>query len=464
MKKTIGEWFKTKNITLVSPQQPPSLLTPNNGASQQSPHSQHLAEKQIIPTSNNDKTLKASFNVLYKHVKSWYIDLKQQLSVEFAATHPGLPWQWTLEATRRAWPTCVRFMTRAKMLELCGWKEPRDMALTLLRSYGVTQEEIKYVATQMPQRSPEWYAVREGFVLLDQGIYRGVLISSSTVGEWLGDKYTFKADKGLKVHNQALYGKKYDDEDVQMAILTQRGTAMEGMIMEQAVLALLNLIRKVYGDFTVIIQATEVGLEVCYEEPNIGVSSDGRVSITIPDLKITYHFGLEMKCRGDPWMEPYVEIKPEYFDQIQLTMHVQKLPRYLFTCHSAMGFTFEVYQLQRAWWPEQLRLLRRRYWGAYYPTFVMKAHNLLAPGDFLPVYGHYASGADHRGVTSDIKPETAQYLRTKFGIETELATLKITPSGGDIGTAAVANSNKRVAADAIPYYEEDDGIDYSSIM
>ena len=330
--------------------------------------------------------------------------MEQQLAIEFAPLKNRMSWHWTLEAVRRAWPTCVRFMTREKMLTRCGWTEPRHMAQTLLKSYGVTRQTIRDIA-KLPQRSPEWYLTREGFVLLEHGIFRGCLISSSTVGEWLGDKYGYKSnDKGeIKLHYEVLYGKLFNDADPMTSILTQRGTAMEPLIMAQLMLVLLLLIYYVFGDYTVQIMATEVGLEVCYDDPNIGVSSDGRLSILVPSCKKVFHFGNEMKCKGDPWSDPYDQIKPEYFDQTQLTMYVQKYPYYFFTCHSARGFTVEMYAFQHAWFMEQLKVLRRRYWGWYWPTFVMKSLGMLSHGDILPCFYNYvAPPLDNKSVANDM--------------------------------------------------------------
>jgi hypothetical protein len=450
-KRTIGEWFKGARPTL------PTTASTHNAAvtaAVMRPIASIVPQHQPPP---DEPKLKDQVNALCRHVHSWYFDLRQQLSAEFDhdfdsnAPLDKSAWQWTLEATRRAWPTCVRYMTRDKMAQLCGWKEPRDMARTLLKSYGVTRTQIREVA-KMPQRSVGWFAVREGFALPAHGIYRGRLISSSTVGEWLGDKYGYKADRGLKVHTEMLYEKKFDENNVQMAISTQRGTAMEPLIMEQAVLAIKLLILKLHGDATVQVSATEVGLEVCYDEPNIGVSSDGRFSIVVPQERIVYHYGLEMKCKGDPWTDPYDIIKPEYFDQIQLTMYVQKLPRYLFTCHSARGFSLEVYEFKRAWWPDQMKLLRQRYWGAYWPSFVMKTHGLLNPGDLLPSYHHYARK------TPTSTPDTAPTLRQVYGIAADGPALSTLPLGEEAKDEA-ATAKRRVEDIA----RLDDDIDYAAL-
>ena len=97
----------------------------------------------IVRPSDNDDRLRQQINKLCKSVKSWYFDLEQQLAIEFAPLKNRMSWHWTLEAVRRAWPTCVRFMTREKMLTRCGWTEPRHMAQTLLKSYGVTRQTIR---------------------------------------------------------------------------------------------------------------------------------------------------------------------------------------------------------------------------------------------------------------------------------------------------------------------------------
>lgn len=444
-KKTIGQWFK--NVA------GRSALFPNNNNNNTT-----TRPSSIVPThlSAKDQKLRESVAAITRGIKSWYFDLKQQLARDFAHLENTLAWEWTLEATRRAWETCVRYMTRERMVLLCNWREPRDMARTLLRSYGMTRAQIAHIA-RVPQRSPEWFATREGFAAPDQDIYRGVLISSSTVGQWLGDKSTYKADRGFKSHLEALYRKIFDENDVKMAMATQRGTAMEPLIMDQTVRTLRILEILLCGGVGTDISATEVGLEVCFDEPNFGVSSDGRLSFTFED-GTTLHYGMEMKCKADPWTLPYGVIPSEYFDQIQLTMHVLKLPRYIFTCHSAVGFSLEVYAFKREWWQEQMRTLRRRYWSEFWPTFVMKTHDMLNRDEILPTYHYYAKS---------VSAEVNRYLGDMYGIEAALRDddLRIEEEEDDDDDAEALlrePKTKRILT-AVDLSRIDDDIDYSTI-
>lgn len=391
---------------------------------------------------------------------------------------------WLAEAVRLSWPVLKRFgpslstnliaMVLGRKNELFHqiWYSPLDLAACLLRSYHTSPKDAQIIA-ELPQRTKMWYTIRDGWIQPElvasltkidsehafadaiqkwagrtsltttavKPIVRAALASSSVAAKMIGKKKGYISDEGLKAHEELLYGAplKSKAEEIHMLSATQRGTAMEPLILQETELVLNAAFQVYYGDHSCEVSIEEVGLQMSLIEPNKAASPDGniwikralgivRLDATLEVVKerlakldstdmqlwqladrilsclessgkiggekfvTCIQIGLEMKCRGDPEMEVYPTIPMDYYVQIEHTMDVTGLQPYVFVCHMADAFSLSVFTHDSDEWNgKQVYKLRDFYWSKFWPSLLFKTFGYLNNGLVTPTYDIYAA-------------------------------------------------------------------------
>jgi hypothetical protein len=262
------------------------------------------------------KPTKTQITRLLDQIKLIWVDLPQQVQT-FAPTDENdpqyRPTKWLVDATRRAWPILKRFgpsstLTTKDQVFTTLWSSPLQVAKCLFDSYGLTRRDAKIFA-ELPQRTPPWYLIRDGWVtpefvafleslnntstaaataiapwshwVENPPVIRAPETSSSIVGQVIGKKRGYVADGGLKAHGEMLFGKAAIDasDEARMLAATQRGTAMEPTIMEETELTLNAAFALYYGDNLCEVSIEEVGLQISIEEPCKAASPDGKITL-----------------------------------------------------------------------------------------------------------------------------------------------------------------------------------------
>ena len=253
----------------------------------------------------------------------------------------------------------------------------KHVALSIYASYH-TEASMEEAVRLMPQRSPMWYKIRNGWCDVENDIFRAPLISSSLCGMILQHKDDYKTNH-IKLLKEQVWFDCKEDPSVPMDAFgiraLQRGTAMEPSIMEYTKCIVQRECQLAMPKCSVEIQ--EVGLHICLSDPWMAASPDGIVTCYDPDTSILYRTGLEMKCRAIRPSVPYPVIKPEYYDQCQHTMALLGFEEYIFVCHGSESFGFETYTFDKKAWERHYEALKAYYWKKLWPRVVLRALGFL---------------------------------------------------------------------------------------
>ncbi|MFA6159126.1 MAG: YqaJ viral recombinase family protein [Candidatus Paceibacterota bacterium] len=296
---------------------------------------------------------------------------------------------WVQSAALIAWQS-VR-----KYYPAFSWSLAKT-ARVIYDSYHVDDAEFRRIA-MLPQRSTEWLRIRNGWVDLAgemkeerEGVERSLatatatatativrapLVSSSVAGDILSHSDAYKSDKDKsKVLTNQVWSLR-EAANTFGLLAMQRGTACEPMIMEEVRIFIEDMVRRKWPRAIVTIR--EVGLQVCCAYPYQAASPDGIIDIYDPDSATKLRWGLEMKCRPDEGMQPYEQIKPSYYDQIQHTMGVLGMDEYVFACHSAESISIEVFDFNAELWAAETSIIQNYYWKYLWPCTLLKALGVL---------------------------------------------------------------------------------------
>lgn len=252
---------------------------------------------------------------------------------------------------------------------------------SIYRSYHTT-DAMEEGVRLMPQRSPLWYKIRNGWSDPDKLIFRAPLISSSLCGMVLQHKKDYTSSH-VKLLKEQVWFDARDDPSKPMDAFAiralQRGTAMEPTIMESTRCIIQAECQAAFPKCYVQIQ--EVGLHICLDDPWMAASPDGIVTCYDPDSGTLYRSGDEMKCCANNPSEPYRVNKPEYYDQCQHTMALLGFDEYVFVCHATESFGFETYTFDAEAWARHYEYIKMYYWKKLWPRVVLRALGLLDDED-----------------------------------------------------------------------------------
>jgi hypothetical protein len=285
---------------------------------------------------------------------------------------------WICKAAPMAFTAITRMAPNIKVggeyMTLLGTAE-------ILHQSYTTSSQFATMVKGAPQRMGTWISVRGGFVDLELGLVRAPLVSSSIVGAILQHKHGYIRDECACLREQVYPESKPAFGDF-ATVAMQRGTASEPMIMEQTEMVTQRNASLARPKSEVKIE--EVGLQISLPLPYMGVSVDGEAKCYDPDSSTLYVGAIEMKNRAETDMLPYEHIKVEYYDQIQHTMPLQNLTRYLFTCNSTKQFSYEQYKFDDVAWVRHHEAIDVYYWKRLWPCILLKAAGLIKYPYLLP--------------------------------------------------------------------------------
>lgn len=253
---------------------------------------------------------------------------------------------WITNAAKLAYPLLGK---------LLGWSVSQ-ISCIIDQSYSITEEESERIA-QIPQRTPEWYRIRNGWVIESKKVFRGTLVSSSVVGKIL--------------HHEGSYGPpdKFADgaeKMYPMLFKTQRGTAAEEATQQEFAIVLNQHLGP-----NVELSVEEVGIRVNPALPYCAASIDSKLHMLNTDTLEYSTGGLEMKCRGTPDAVPPQWIPKNYYDQLLISMYIYGWQQYWFVFHSKTVFSVELFEFDAMLWQKCLAIVDVWYWSNYWPTLVL---------------------------------------------------------------------------------------------
>lgn len=305
--------------------------------------------------------------------------LKQQSSslAALSSTLPAekcgvLPLPWVFAVAPIAHAGCAALFPRGG--DLYKQFTLAFIAVCIHHAYH-TPPSMEQAIRLMPQRTPAWFQIRNGWSDAKAHLYRGPLISSSVAACALKNKDGYRKSHIALLKEQVWHEFVPRPEGAIFTAYTQRGTAMEPTIQMYD--------RAIWQKYATVVwpkaqvQIEEVGLHICMTDPWMAASPDGRIHVFSPDdgkLAVGY---LEMKCRGAKNSVPYEVINDEYYDQCQHTMALVGVDEYSFVCHSGTSYAFEVYRFDEEAWARHYVRMRQYYWRKLWPRVVMRAHGLL---------------------------------------------------------------------------------------
>lgn len=295
-------------------------------------------------------------------------------------------------------PTWMRDAAKIAHKSLCQlkpdtiWNMPTIQAW-IEKSYTMTEADRRAIY-HTPQRTPAWFKFRDGHAQLkgqpddqdltrvyEETLIRAPIITSSIAGKILGHEEGYKRDR-TKVCREMLWTELKPSFTPVVQAMLDRGTACEKITIDYTIMHLLQHYRQQYPRIQIWI--TEVGLVVDKTFPFMAASPDGIVHFYDPDRNLYWQSGLEMKCRGMAYLEPYPVIPHKYLDQIQHAMAILGLKDYHFVCYANHTIQFEVYRFDAQEWQKSMEIFQHYYWTHLWPAAVLKAHGWIQCPDIRP--------------------------------------------------------------------------------
>lgn len=268
-----------------------------------------------------------------------------------------------------------------------------DIQQWIQDSYTMTQSDRRKIY-HTAQRTKDWFRFRDGETKLkgqvdeqdatqrvQKTIIRAPIITSSIAGKILGHEDGYKRDR-FKICREMLWSELKPNFTPIVQGMLDRGTACEKITMDYTIMHLYEHYRQEYPRIQIWI--TEVGLVVDPNYPFMAASPDGIVHFYDPDQNLYWQSGLEMKCRGMAYLDPYPTIPHKYLDQIQHAMAIIGLKDYHFVVYANHLIQFEVYQFDAMQWHKAMEQFKEYYWKHLWPAVVLKAHGWLTCPDYRP--------------------------------------------------------------------------------
>lgn len=253
---------------------------------------------------------------------------------------------WVSKAANLAYPILGK---------LLGWSITK-LQNVIWRSYTITEQESERIAN-MKQRTADWFRIRNGWVILDQEIFRGTLVSSSVVGKILKHEGSYGPPDLYEDGTEQKYG---------MLFRTQRGTAAEPATQEEFVLVAKQHFGPQYE-----VSVEEVGIKVSPALPYCAASIDTKIHMLDTETLEYSTAGLEMKCRGTPGTPPPKWIPKNYHDQLAISMFIYGWQKYWFIFHSDAVFSVQLFEFDAKQWAKNMDIVDAWYWGNYWPALVL---------------------------------------------------------------------------------------------